>query len=56
MSAVRVRTGIARCGDRWHVVVAVGGVAIPADPGYETEAEAEAMAESLTAAVRSTFT
>lgn len=56
MQAYRVRTGVARTDDGWHVVVTFGEDDTHlADPPFATEAEAEAAARKVSAAFRASL-
>ena len=49
---LRIRIGIAPRNGKWHVVVDKGEGVQFCDPGFDTEAEAEAKAQALSKGVR----
>ncbi len=56
MAALRVRTGVAQRGNRWYVIVKFGDLPTDyAQPGFDTEAEAEACATTVAARLREKY-
>lgn len=55
MNGYQLRIGVARFPDGWNVVSEIDGGVRVYDPTFATEAEAEAKARELSAAVREQF-